>query len=48
MNRTQKKSETTHPDKVPNFYDDDMQKWHTKFEKSIKERESKKKLMMTT
>ena len=49
MNKMQKKVEsTTIPDKVPKFYDDDIQKWHNKFEKSIKEREIKKKGMMTT
>eukprot|EP00347_Sterkiella_histriomuscorum_P018196 403346422 len=40
--------ETTVPDKAPHFFENDMQKWHQKFEKSIKDRTSQKKFLQTT
>lgn len=40
--------ETTVPDRAPHFFENDMQKWHTKFEKSIMERTAKKKFLQTT
>ena len=39
--------ETTIADRAPVFFDNDMQKWHSKFEKAINERHSFKKLLMT-
>lgn len=35
------------PDRAPNFFENDMQKWHQKFEKSIIDRTSRKKFMTT-
>lgn len=48
MLSTKKPGDATAPDKVPPFFDADMQKWHNKFEKAINERTSKKKLYLAT
>jgi hypothetical protein len=35
-------------DKYPSFFDEDMNKWKTKFEKQINERNKFKKIMSST
>ncbi|CDW71236.1 UNKNOWN [Stylonychia lemnae] len=48
LTQNKKAPETTIPDRAPHFFDQDMQKWHQKFEKAINERTQRKKLMQTT